>query len=397
MTTIVEMSPEDRDYNGAEIDEAIFGNAWPNRIEGNGGNDQIYGGKGDDQIFGGSGNDIIFGEQGNDLIYGSDIGFGGTRSSNGFDLLYGGIGNDEIYGSGALDGGPGDDKLYGGKEGANFIGGLGKDYIEGHRDGKADNHVSYFWTEEVRSSENPKPETGIVLRLHSTKAGGISVAYRGGKIEDTMKNISHIDGSPHDDILAGDGDDNILFGNQGNDTLYGGPAGGDDNLSGGEGNDKVYGGKGNDILDRGVDFGKGDDLLKGGPGDDTLTANIGTGTDKLYGGPGNDTFDIEIATKEEEADDLGTTVHTEKADVSEWNYATIYDFETGKDKIDLRSLDIGTRTAGRGVEISEILVETGKTVIGITPIIDPDGVNNQPIIFLENIEIGDISHSDLIL
>ena len=71
---------------------------------------------------------------------------------------------------------------------------------------------------------------------------------------------------------TGDGEDNMLTGNDGINTLSG--LGGNDTLDGGGGNDTLDGGGGNDTLD-------------GGMGDDTLTG--GTGDDSIEGGQNNDT------------------------------------------------------------------------------------------------------------
>ncbi len=76
---------------------------------------------------------------------------------------------------------------------------------------------------------------------------------------------------------------NVLFGNEGNDRLYGGRQ--DDVLNGGSGNDRLYGDRGNDLLVGG----SGDDYLSGGEGDDRLKG--GSGRDQLYGDDGNDYLD----------------------------------------------------------------------------------------------------------
>jgi CubicO group peptidase (beta-lactamase class C family) len=76
---------------------------------------------------------------------------------------------------------------------------------------------------------------------------------------------------------------NVLFGNEGNDTLCGGRR--DDTLNGGSGNDRLFGNDGNDLL-VGSD---GDDYLSGGAGDDRLKG--GAGRDQLFGGIGADYLD----------------------------------------------------------------------------------------------------------
>jgi CubicO group peptidase (beta-lactamase class C family) len=76
---------------------------------------------------------------------------------------------------------------------------------------------------------------------------------------------------------------NVLFGNEGNDRLYGGRQ--DDVLNGGSGNDRLYGDRGNDLLVGG----SGDDYLWGGAGDDRLKGS--SGNDQLFGDAGNDYLD----------------------------------------------------------------------------------------------------------
>jgi CubicO group peptidase (beta-lactamase class C family) len=76
---------------------------------------------------------------------------------------------------------------------------------------------------------------------------------------------------------------NVLFGNEGNDRLYGGRQ--DDVLNGGAGNDQLFGDRGNDLLVGGA----GDDYLSGGRGDDQLKG--GAGSDQLFGDNGNDYLD----------------------------------------------------------------------------------------------------------
>ena len=100
----------------------------------------------------------------------------------------------------------------------------------------------------------------------------------------------------------------IAFGDEGNDTLTGGPGAeqmlgeaGTDSVSGGDGNDNVGGGLDNDAVDGGagddtlegaatVPF--GDDVISGGPGNDTLgSASSADGRDSFSGGDGRDGVD----------------------------------------------------------------------------------------------------------
>jgi len=101
-------------------------------------------------------------------------------------------------------------------------------------------------------------------------------------------------------VAIADDIDNVVKGNQGNDTLNGGN--GNDAILGLAGNDTLNGGNGNDVLDGGfgndaLAGGNGEDSLDGGPGNDTLdggngpdTVNGGTGDDNLTGGNGPDLF-----------------------------------------------------------------------------------------------------------
>ena len=67
---------------------------------------------------------------------------------------------------------------------------------------------------------------------------------------DTLAEIEHVIGSPHDDLLKGLGPDNTLRGLAGDDVLFG--YAGDDTLEGGEGGDFLHGGPGSDALDGGA-------------------------------------------------------------------------------------------------------------------------------------------------
>ena len=165
--------------------------------------DTLNGGAGNDNVYGEAGNDALLGGAGDDYVSGGD----------GDDQLWGEAGND------GLDGGAGSDLVYG--EGGNdtIAGGAGSDIVLG--------------------------------------------------------------GEGHDQIRGDAGDDRI-WGEDGNDTVDGGE--GADFLSGGPGNDLLAGGAGKDYLDGGA----GNDTLNGGAGIDVLAG--GAGDDTLYGGSEGDTF-----------------------------------------------------------------------------------------------------------
>lgn len=96
----------------------------------------------------------------------------------------------------------------------------------------------------------------------------------------------------NEQLVNGNGGNDTLSGGWGDDTLYGGNAAspnghllfsdGKDSLDGGQGNDSLFGGSGNDTLLGGSQ----NDTLMGGLGDDYL--NGGLHDDTLIGGRGDD-------------------------------------------------------------------------------------------------------------
>ena len=239
---------------GSAHDDVLAGDRRANRLEGGAGDDTLYGGPGggDDRLYGGAGDDTLYGGRGNDTLEGG-AGADVLRGGDGDDWLEGGAGAD------ALRGGAGD------AAGDTFAGRQTIEYVDA----------------------------------------------AGATRQVAVADIEHLVGSAHDDVLAGDRRANRLEGGAGDDTLYGGPGGGDDRLYGGAGDDRLYGGRGNDTLEGGA----GADVLRGG-----------AGADRLYGGPGADTF---VFAPGGGADHLG-------------------DFSLGDDSIDL--------TAFRDIESVDDLV-----------------------------------------
>ncbi|WP_320656315.1 type I secretion C-terminal target domain-containing protein [Aeromonas jandaei] len=165
-----------------------------------------------------------------------------------------------LPGSDRIDGGAGDDILFGDAIHFAGINGEGyaaiKQYVAGKlstssvTDAQVHDYITDHASEFDQSSNNDKADV--------------------------------LNGGDGNDILFGQGGDDILFGGAGNDTLFGGA--GNDTLYGESGNDTLYGGSGNDILYGG----SGDDTLSGGLGNDILVG--GLGNDILKGDGGADTF-----------------------------------------------------------------------------------------------------------
>ena len=103
----------------------------------------------------------------------------------------------------------------------------------------------------------------------------------GGEVEDIFNivvslPINSIMGTAKNDVLRGTAKRETIQGLAGNDTLSGN--GDNDSLSGGSGNDALYGNDGDDLL-RG---GKGRDRLYGDGGSDTFVLAPGMGRDTIY-------------------------------------------------------------------------------------------------------------------
>ena len=111
--------------------------------------------------------------------------------------MWGRAGNDTLKGKGGND---------------HLIGGAGKDTMDGGAG--TDDEASYR-------------ESGAAVTVDLSTTKNDYSSGKGGEAEgDKIKNIENLTGSPHDDTLTGDGNENSLFGLAGNDTLAGG--GGDD-------------------------------------------------------------------------------------------------------------------------------------------------------------------------
>ena len=269
-----------------------------------------------------SGDDTVNGLDSDDVI--DALGGDDTVNGNaGDDTLSGGAGND------ILNGGAGDDILDGGP---------GADMLDG---GPGSDTATY---------ENSA--VAVLVRLHNP------AAVKFGDAEgDTLTNIEHLIGSRFNDTLAGDGEDNIMNGGDGDDVLYGGPAGGDDMMYGGDGDDRIFGGRGNDTLTGG----EGNDRLRGGPGEDTLIAD-GDHMDVLHGGTEDDIF---------------------RFFPSNIGGGTIQDFTDGEDVIDL--------TAFTGITSMDDLdvVSHGDNVR-----IEVSGTDYLTTIILTGFDVADLDNAD---
>jgi Ca2+-binding RTX toxin-like protein len=229
-------------------------------VSGTAGIDLIFGGLGNDKLAGGDEFDVLVGDAGDDEL----------KGENGNDRLDGGSGTDTLIG------GDGNDVLIGGADADSMTGGIGNDvyYVD---------HVGDTVTENLNEGSDTV-YTSATFSLAGA-ASGVEVL--------SLQGTADIDGT-------GNGLDNAIYGNSGQNTL-----------NGGDGNDTILGRAGDDVLNGG----NGNDRLEGDAGADML--NGGDGNDVLIGGADADIF----------------------AFATNWGADIIQDFQDGVDVIDMRAVD----------------------------------------------------------
>ncbi|HEH9402181.1 TPA: type I secretion C-terminal target domain-containing protein [Aeromonas sobria] len=137
-------------------------------------------------------------------------------------------------------------------------------------------------------------------------------------------------GGDGNDILFGQGGNDILDGGAGNDILFGGT--GDDILLGGLGDDQLYGGSGNDTLYGGA----GNDTLSGGLGNDILVG--GLGNDILKGDAGADIFTWQQGDTTAGAIAKDYVVDFSRAEGDKLDLSDLLDHDGSRNQNDLKSL-----------------------------------------------------------
>ncbi|WP_283810006.1 calcium-binding protein [Bradyrhizobium guangzhouense] len=196
---------------------------------------------------------------GNNNIYLNTSGGDTVLTGSGSDVVLIGVGPGGITGGDSINSGAGNDIISDNSTGGSTL------------SGGAGNDALYYY--------------------NMTGGGGFGDTLLGGDGNDTLSaggsNGSVLHGGNNDDVLISNdwvyGAANTLFGDDGNDALYGGYA-----------EDSLYGGNGNDTLTAGAGYNQ---LLDGGAGDDLI---LGSGQplpgiqissiDTMQGGEGNDTI-----------------------------------------------------------------------------------------------------------
>lgn len=231
---------------GNESAQTLLGYVDADALAAGGGDDQLYGLAGNDTLDGGTGNDYLQGGDGAD-VYLFDRGAGQDIINNYDNDTLGTNVDTLLLGAGVL---TGDVKLAR----------TGDDLL-----------LSIYGTEDQIKLLNYFYEDGL-------SAYGLEIIrFSDGTIWDinTVK-LKMQDGTPGDDNLIGDGNNNNYDGGLGNDYIDGKE--GDDYLTGGAGNDTLYGAQGNDTLIGGdgrdyiVDY-DGVNRIDPGLGDDNILNN----------------------------------------------------------------------------------------------------------------------------
>jgi Ca2+-binding RTX toxin-like protein len=222
-------------------------------------------------------------------------GFGGTDTLVRVDFVEGGSGNDLLYGGGTERSASGElYEVFRGNAGNDTINGAGPDTVQ-----------SAAGNDRVHYGNSPAAvivNLGTTSRVVGNDTVPAGAARDGFGFTDTLARVNQIEGSPFSDTLIGGGDGHRLIGGAGNDTLIGAAGGVEasyenspnavilnldsSTVSDGEGGTDTL----QNIADlRGSDFGDfligngADNRLAGGPGADTLDGGAGTDTARFSG------------------------------------------------------------------------------------------------------------------
>ncbi|MDZ8030678.1 calcium-binding protein [Nostoc sp. DedSLP04] len=317
----------------------ISGTQFDDFIVGNDGNDTLFGSYGKDTIIGGAGNDILAGESGKDTLTGgtgndkfvyslSDSSYDGTN----IDIItdFGGIGKGSNPSA----------TVIASLDTLQFIGFTAENLqltqngnnLEITFEGFGNDRKVILQNFKLENLDNlpatsSRPAIGNILFNGQTSISDSFDVFDADSTQTTVfnkntvtflndldNNITGFDNS--NDVINGQGGDDIIDGLSGNDLLRGGA--GNNTLDGGTGDDTLsaisstgdnllFGDDGNDSLDiSGRIFSDtfsgtfdkfdsrslGNNTLNGGAGNDMLSASGSKGDNLLSGGDGNDSLDI---------------------------------------------------------------------------------------------------------
>lgn len=241
-----------RGYGGGG-DDALSGFE---RAYGGAGRDDLSGGG---QLYGGAGRDTLYGN--GQLYGGDDVDFVTTYDGG---SAYGGRGNDRLTVAPTFSETPVSTQLYGGE---------GNDLI------RVNNGLNSYATQDLMEGGAGDDTLYGSLGLDTLRGGDGRDALYGGSEDDRLSGGGGADGlnggAGADNLFAGTGND-ALDGGAGNDTLSGGI--GNDTLTGGAGDDNLRGGAGSDLFIFGTGFGA-DRLFDFDPESDSLQFAVEMGAE----------------------------------------------------------------------------------------------------------------------
>lgn len=264
----------------------------------------MNGGAGDDRLFGGFMNDFLVGGSGNDFMsdrWGDNNFIGGA----GNDLIFSGDGDDTVTVNLATDG----------RDKAELGGGL--DTVKVAAPASAGQIRLSFTSSEVgngnaRDSNSMTGQDGSLAVRMEAENGADGLSGSTSRYDDEgIKFVSTTAGVTFDvrDLVSGvqrgDKFNIVQLGTSGNDSIFGGGLKGEAfYFNAGMGDDRVTGGLGNDFLVGGG----GNDVLNGRDGNDSFIG--GAGNDTIFGGIGDDTAIVTLATDGNDLVDLGAGMDT---------------------------------------------------------------------------------------
>jgi len=277
------------DLSGTGINTVVFfGNSGADTFDGSAattavaatggeGNDLLIGGSGDDLLQGGNGQDTLIGGAGNDTLdAGNSVPFPFPTGGGGViieDVIFGGF-DFNVYDGDKLDGGPGNDQLYGSNKNDYYVyrNGDGNDVIH-ENDGSAD-RISFDGVAvgDIRTFRHDGNDLvvdmgdggsiRIVNEFDGGANSGIEYARIGGDVYEVSKS------------LVGALGPQIIVGTDAGETLSGG----------------AHDGFAVDLY--GPIGGTGDDLIYANGGDDTIVWHYDDRNDRVDGGDGYDTVHV---------------------------------------------------------------------------------------------------------
>jgi Ca2+-binding RTX toxin-like protein len=355
--------------------------------------DSLYGGDGNDTLIGAP-QAVLFGNAGNDSLVGSTQAslYGGkendTLLGTGGGLLYGDVGNDFLVGT-ALD------TLYGASNtgedstGADTLAARGAALMFGGKGADTLYSATGATVHGGQDGDLLTPNTIPGGSLGGLASGSVTVGgavLYGDKGNDTLygtvanSKADTLYGGDDNDLLSpvktdatnyqsfgsvtlfayGGGGADSVYGSDAGDSLFGGAPGetldGNDTVMGRDGNDTMFGNGGADSLNGA----NGTDSIIGGDGNDSITG--GSGSDTLTGGAGADYFFFVGSANVTSSPQFLSDINN----MGDLGIDSITDFVSGEDKIVLDGNGTSTGFTGSFTGFNNLLVTNAVSLSVVT-------------------------------